>query len=140
ALVLLAPKLCTRRGVNQIHLNVQCVSKLTHTSRHHRAHIQFASNLFRVNFLALETEGGRARDDSQLPQLSETVNQRLRDSIRKILRIRIVARVCQGQDGYRINGARHSPEVKEIRETSSRDYERRHSDRYTSPMTCTSGR
>ena len=75
-------------------LHLQRVFRLTHTPRQHRTHVQLAPDRLRVNLTTLVAEGRRARDDPQLPQLGQAVNERLGDSVREIFRVWIISGIC----------------------------------------------
>ena len=113
-------------------MDVQRVSHLTHSPHQHRSHIQLATHGLRINLFAFVTKGSRARDDSQLLQLGQAVNQRLRDALGQVFCVRIIARIRERQDRDGINRFGRSREVEEISETGNRYYQHGQRDYQTS--------
>jgi hypothetical protein len=98
AVILRPPELCAGCCIHQIHLNVERVAHLAHSSHQHRAHVQIAPDLLRISLSPLVSESRAARRDSQPLKLRKAVDQAFADAVRKIFHARIGAGVRERQN------------------------------------------
>src|SRR2546423_1020058 len=102
--VLVAPNLPVVSGVNQFDVDRYLVADLSDLAFQNSTDFQFFANLLRVGLLAFVSEDGAARHHTQTRNLRKRVNQTLRDSVRQILRLRVLSGVDERHHGNRING------------------------------------
>jgi hypothetical protein len=101
AVVSLRPKILAIHSVDKFGAYAETVALSAHTPFEHIANIETASDLARVEVLALEGRGGGPRRDPQSADLGERVDQFLGHAIREVVATRVRADVHEREHCYR---------------------------------------
>ena len=85
-------------SVNELRIHAHALSRLADAPFEHVAHAELASDLFHVNRLALEREGGIARDHERAGQPRQLGGEIFGQAIDEIVLISIPSEICERQD------------------------------------------
>src|SRR5262249_5288198 len=105
AALLLAPELSVTAHVYKFGLDDQRIAELQNAPGEHGAHAQLPADFLRIDFLAFVAKNRAARDDAQLRQLREAIDDAFGDAVSEIFHLRVGAVVGQRQDRQRIDRA-----------------------------------
>ena len=94
----LGPEVRAGFRVDELRVDADAVAAALHAAFHHVAHTEFAADRARVHWLALEGEGGVARDDEGARNARQVGCEALGDTVDEIVLLAIAADVDEGQD------------------------------------------
>src|SRR5579862_6106290 len=98
----LGPQVITAVGTDQLGSDPQAAAGLADTALKDMRNTQFARDRCYVLRFILEVEGRSSRGHTQIRDLRELLNKLLRESIREILLVLLLAHVGEGQHGNRL--------------------------------------
>src|SRR6266705_600001 len=100
-------------GIHNFGADREIVASLSHSTRDQCLHSKLTRNLQRLDVALLVTESRRARNDFDIREPREAVNDALCDSIAHVFRVWITAGVGEGQYSNRVDaGATTAGKIK----------------------------
>jgi hypothetical protein len=91
----LGPQMAASLGIYQLYAHSNPILGATHATLHYIAHMQLAPNLRGVDLRAFVVERGTACDYEAARQLGQIDRQVVREAIREIFLLGIVAEICE---------------------------------------------